>query len=222
MKKSTEKLFPDKSLEFDKTKQIKTERQLDKMRPINDAPFFEASDDSRAEDFVNANDPEKKYIPIEEVADSESDFTEQENAEDEELEDEELEDEVGEEDSLEKDELEETRKSFGEYEYIQTGSKYGNLESFHVDHDREELLAVGREIEEEAEVSKTVKGEDMDLKFADLDKGAATHESIYLPNYSNRKIGWTGKKNENLKTRDDSERAREHRGLIRRFLDKIN
>ncbi len=206
----------DKSLELDPTKQVKTVRQLEKSLPVDETPFFEASDDVNSEEFVNANDPENKFVPIEEVADPDSDFLEKEEEESEvEL----GEPEVNEE--LPEGGLEEVRRSISDYSFKRRGSKFSNLESFHVDHDKGEMLAVGTT--EDKPDHEDVKEKDEDeFELAEADSSEAKYGRMPGRLDDTNKYGGDQKRIDNLKTWNDNKRQRAERGLIRRFLDRLN
>ena len=199
----------DKSLELDPTKQVKTVRHLEKSLPADESPVFEASDDLNNEEFINANDPENKFVPIEEVADPDSDFVEKEEKE--ELGQEEgAGEETGEEEMEDDNDVDEVRKSISDYSFKTRGSKFSNLESFHVDHEKGEMLAVGSAEGMLAHENEKDK-DDNDSELAEADSREPGRGKTIL-RYG-RKEG-----HDNLKTLSDSKRERAARGVVREFI----
>ncbi len=58
-----------KDLARDKTKDVATSRHLEKDRYLGEAPLFKDEEAIEDEELVNANDPEKRFVPINEVPD---------------------------------------------------------------------------------------------------------------------------------------------------------
>lgn len=199
------------------------ERQLGKSLPINQSPVSDSSDDLDNEEFVNANDPENKFVPIEEVADPDSDFSDEnweKKLSGKEISSEEVAEEVAEE-AADADKIEEIRRNISsDYSFKHRGSKYGNLEAFHVDHDKEEMLAVGDtdgEFDYEDEDEDEVEDEN-ELELAGINNETKRKEVFDKHEYNSEK----GVGHENLKTWDDNKHQRNKRGIIRSFLNRFN
>ena len=158
---------------------------------------------------------EKKFVPIEEVADSDADFfdKEEEGAGDDEANEEEAEHEEADDES----QIEEVRKSIGDYTFKQRGSKFSNLESFHVDHDNEEVLAVGANAELTAE---DVEEKEDDFELAGVDNSEAKIGKMPGHLSMDPKRTRTPRRIDNLKTWNDNKRQRAERGAIREFIDQ--
>ncbi len=127
----------------------------EKLLPVDETPVFDKSDDPNNEDFVNANDQKRKFIPINEVPDLSAEEIEENEDED-----------PGEVDDSE-EEIERVRHDIGNYNYQEHGSN-GKLESFHINHDDEEIIGVrGSEVSNEPTDPDFIKHAPLEEEFAD-------------------------------------------------------
>lgn len=207
-----------------KENEIKQVRQLEPSLKPKDGPIFDPSDDPDGDEFLKANDPENRFIPIEEMPDPTACFTDlidKKNiaGEDGKKED----DEGGNQEEFIKDiGIPKPSKNIQNYNYQRKGSKYGNLDSFHVDHETEELIAITSDDATTAEqiIIKQKNGDDIDYNNISL-KGRSKGErrsmsmDAWNEEYKPARKGW-----DNQKTKPISEIQREKRGKIRQALDK--
>lgn len=177
--------------------------------PINQAAEYEPSEDLNNEEFVNAN--EKKFIPLEEFADPDSDFTEKQDEQAEEMEE------------ADSSALESVRQDIKDYDYKCYGNTEGKMESFHVDHDNKEVAAIYNESERREGEAEPILAEEAHLEeeFADKNIEADAKMSIDAKRDRNDRRAYR-QDAENLKTMSDSKLQRANRSLIRKFLDSFS
>jgi hypothetical protein len=198
----------------------------EKSLPVDQSPVFDPAEDLNNEDFVNANDPERKFIPINEVEDKDSDFTEKMDDK------EEVDDEPSDEHKLDeawqamqedsgKEELAQVRKDIGHYTY--KGPDNVALASFHVDHDNEEMIGVVEEGLESFRPTdpETIQDAPLEEEFADINVTRDKKISAGVFPEGVRRYRDNRNSNENLKTMPDSKIQKNNRGLIRKFLDNV-
>ena len=185
----------------------------EKYLPVDKSPVFDRHDDPNNEDFVNANDPERKFVPINEVADKNADFTDSLDAKEEEIEINEPVDE--------QKELEEVRKDIGHYTY--TGPDNVALASFHVDHDKEEMIGVTEEglASFRPTDPETIEDAPLEEEFAETNITRDKKVSAMSVPENDRRYKDNRSDKENLKTMPENKVERGNRGLIRKFLHDV-
>jgi len=209
---------------------------LDRNLPVDQSPVFDRHDDPNNEDFVNDKDPEKKFVPINEVEDKDADFTEKMDNKDEVEEDETEDDEEKQLDeawrAMERDEhesndnqeaLEKVRQDIGHYDH--EGPDNVALASFHVDHDNKKTIGVVEEGLESFRPTdpETIKNAPLEEEFAD--NNIVTDRKMSpggkpLERVGKHKMGQSNV-SDNLKTMPENKIQRNNRGLIRKFLDNV-
>lgn len=202
---------------------------LDRNLPVDQSPVFDRHDDPNNEDFVNDKDPEKKFVPINEVEDKDADFTEKMDDEDDEVEDEPSEEQALDEvwqdmqEDSSKEDLDKVRKDIGHYTYTGPDSESTPLASFHVDHDNEEVIAVVEEGLKPVNATDSETIEDAPLEEELTEENVARDRKISAGVFPEgvRKYRDNRSDNENLKTRPEDKIQRSNRGLIRKFLDNV-
>jgi len=118
--------------------------------------------------------------------------------------------------------IEEVRKSIGDYSFKHRGSKYSDLESFHVDHDKGEMLAVGATDGELNHEDVKDRHED-EFELAEVDNSEAKRGKMVRKEEYNRETPkMPGSGHDNLKTWNDDKKERDKRGIIRKFFDRLN
>lgn len=183
------------------------------MPKFNETPVFDRHDDPNNEDFVEAN--RKKFKTAEDVVDEDSDFTNHLDNQEEAMEIHEPADD--------QKELEEVRKDIGHYTY--TGPDNVALASFHVDHDKEEMIGVTEEGLESFRPTdpETIENAPLEEEFAD--NNITTDRKMSPGGKPVERVGKykIGKSNasDNLKTMPERKIQRNNRGLIRKFLDNV-
>lgn len=184
----------------------------EKLLPVDETPTFDKSDDRNNEEFINANDPENKFIPINEVPDV---ISEEETEEEEDY-------DRGEVVDTSK-EIERVRQDIGNYNYQEKGSN-GKLESFHVDHDNKEITAIrGDEVYNEPTDPDFIKDAPSEEEFAEVSVMGDRKMSPLSATESARKYKDNrSNASDNLKTMPEAKIQRANRGLIRKFLDTFS
>lgn len=183
----------------------------EKLLPVDETPLFDKSDNPNNEDFVNINDPERKFIPINEVPDLSSEEIEENE-----------DDDLGEVGNA-KEEIKRVRHDIGNYNYQEQGSK-GKLESFHVNHDEEKIVAVrGGEVVNEPTEPDFIKHAPLEEEFADKNIVTDSKINAHYINDSRKEYQNTySNASDNLKTMPEAKVQRSNRGIIRKFLDNFS
>ena len=185
-------------------------------------PVYDSSDDPDGDDFVNANDRERKtFIPIDDVPDRIRDFSNSINVSHRAK----LAKEADELLEASDEDLKNIRKDISQYTYYQKGSEVLPMETFHVDHDSEKITAIHEEkINQQRRVSpELVEFEDAPSEESFAKHGIAQDRKInskFIPYNESRAYAKNeySNKSDNLKTRPLRKRLRDARGEIREHL----
>lgn len=184
----------------------------EKLLPVDKSPEHDISDDVNNEEFITANE-KGKFVPMEGVADPDSDFTEKEVEND------------GHGEEIDSDKaIEEIRRDIGTYNYQEKGDNNGGLASFHVDHDDKSLTAVREKelVYNETTQAEFIKDAPEEEEFAEVGVSNDKKISHQFATGEFDRIRDINSSKDNLKTRPLVKLERDNRGLIRKFLDTFS